>query len=89
MYHTKLIIIALHTASGEQDFVTHSVDLTFGPGITEQRVNITIIDDIRLEHDEQFDSFVSLTVADSAVTLSPDQASITIIDDDSMLTHHP
>ena len=85
----KLIIIALYTASGEQDFVTHSVDLTFGLGITERRVNITIINDIRLEHDEQFNLFISLTVADPAVTLSPDQASITITDDDSMLTHHP
>ena len=75
----------LHIASGEQDFEAHSVDLTFGPSVTQQDVMITIIDDLRLEHDEQFNSFVSLTVADPAVTLSPSQASITIFDNDRML----
>ena len=78
----------IHIASGEQDFVAHSVELTFGPGVTEQVVMIAIIDDLRLENDEQFNSFVSLTVADPAVTLSPDQANITIIDNDRMLLIH-
>ena len=76
-------------ASGEQDFIAHSVDLTFGPGVTQQDVMITIIDDLRLEHDEQFNSFVSLTAADPAVTLSPSQASITIFDNDRTLLIWP
>ena len=59
------------------------MDLTFGPGNTEQVVNIRIIDDLRLEADERFNSTVFLTVTDPAVSLSPDTASITIIDDDS------
>jgi hypothetical protein len=83
--------VLLHTyiASGEQDFVARSVDLTFGPGVTQQDVMIMIIDDLRLEHDEQFNSFVSLTVADPAVSLSPSQASITIVDNDRKLLIHP
>ena len=74
-----------HVASGERDFVAHSVELTFGPGNTEQNVMIAIIDDLHLEHDEQFNSIVSLTVADPSVDLNPADASITIIDDDSKL----
>ena len=77
--------VFLHIASGERDFVARSVDLTFGPGVTQQDVMITIIDDLRLEHDEQFNSFVALTVADPAVILSPSQASITIFDNDRTL----
>ena len=65
--------------------MTHSVDLTFGPGNTEQNVMIEIIDDLRLEHDEQFNSIVSLTVIDPFVDLNPADASVTIIDDDSKL----
>ena len=63
--------------------MAHSVELTFGPGNTQQDVMIAIIDDQRLENDEQFNSVVSLTVADPAVDLSPAFASITIIDNDS------
>ena len=59
------------------------MDLTFGPGNTEQVVNIRIIDDLRLETDERFNSTVFLTVTDPVVSLSPDTAGITIIDDDS------
>ena len=80
-----VLCLLIHIASGEQDFVAHSVDLTFSPSVTQQDVMITIIDDLRLEHDEQFNSFVSLTAADPAVTLSPSQASITIFDNDRML----
>lgn len=65
--------------------MAHSMDLTFGPGVTEQVVMIRIIDDGRLEEDEQFNSFVILTVSDPAISLSPAQASITIIDNDRML----
>ena len=64
------------------------MDLTFGPGVTEQVVMIRIIDDGRLEEDEQFNSFVILTVSDPAISLSPAQASITIIDNDRMLLIH-
>ena len=63
--------------------MAHSVDLTFGPGNTTQNVMIAIIDDLRLENNEQFNSIVSLTVADPSVNLNPADASITIIDDDS------
>ena len=79
----------LHIASGERDFVVHSIDLTFGPSVTQQDVMITIIDNLCLEHNEQFNSFVSLTAADPAVTLSPSQASITIFDNDRTLLIRP
>jgi multisubunit Na+/H+ antiporter MnhE subunit len=69
--------------------VARSVDLTFGPGVIQQDVMIMIIDDLRLEHDEQFNTFVSLTVADPAVSLSPGRASITIVDNDRELLIHP
>ena len=68
--------------------MAHSMDLTFGPVVTEQVVMIRIIDDGRLEVDEQFNSFVILTVSDPAISLSPAQASITIIDNDRMLLIH-
>ena len=79
------VIVIVHIASGERDFVAHSMDLTFGPGNTQQTVMITIIDDLHLEHDEQFNSIVSLTVADSSVDIDPADASITIFDNDSEL----
>ena len=70
--------------------MAHSVDLTFGPGVTQQDVMITIIDDLCLEHNEQFNSFISLTVAaDPAITLSPRQASITVFDNDRTLLIQP
>ena len=84
-YFGFVCVCFIHIASGEQDFVAHSVDLTFGPSVTQQDVMITIIDDLRLEHDEQFNSFVALTAADPAIILSPSQASITIFDNDRML----
>lgn len=78
----SLSITSYLAASGESDFEAHSVDLTFGPGNTEQDVNIRIIDDLRLEIDEQFNSTVFLTVTDPAITFDPGTAGITIIDDD-------
>ena len=75
--------ISFCVASGEVDFEARSVDLTFGPGNTAQDVMITIIDDLRLEPTERFNSIVTLTVADPAVSLSPAEAAITIIDNDS------
>ena len=75
--------MSLCVASGEVDFEARSVDLTFGPGNTEQGVMITIIDDLRLEPTERFNSIVTLTVADPAVSLNPAEAAITIIDNDS------
>ena len=65
--------------------MAHNVELTFAPGNTEEDVMIAIIDDLRLENDEQFNSVVSLTVADPVVDLSPSSANITIIDNDSKI----
>ena len=59
------------------------MDLTFGPGNTEQTVMIAIIDDVRLEPIEHFNSIVSLTATDPSVGLNPSDANITIIDNDS------
>ena len=81
----KIIILLSHVASGERDFVARSVELTFGPGNTEQNVMITIFDDLCLEHDEQFNSIISHTVADPSIDLNPANATITIINEDSKL----
>ena len=83
----SLSIILCLTASGESDFEAHSADLTFGPGNTEQDVDIRITNDLQLETDEQFSSTVFLTMTDIATTLNPGTAGITIIDDDGKWTN--
>ena len=60
------------------------MELTFGPDVTEQDIMIAIIDDLRLERDNHF--IVSLNITDMAITLSPRQTSINIIDNDGMLS---
>ena len=65
-----------------------TVDLVFGPGVTEVVVPIRIIDDIRLEEDrESFFSALSLTTVEPAVTLNPASATVEIIDNDGTAMH--
>ena len=65
------------------------MELTFGPSNTEQDVMITIIDDERLEPDEQFNTTVFLTVTDPSINLNlgvilaPNVSTVYIEDDDS------
>ena len=71
------------TAVGpEADYEAHTIDLTFSERVTTHLVNITIIDDELLEFNETLQSKISLVTVEDGVTLNPDQATITIINDD-------
>ena len=63
------------------DYTSVSMDLTFNSGTTTQTVMIPIVGDNVVESTESFT--VSLTSADSAVTLNPSTTTVTIQDDDS------
>ena len=63
------------------DYTTVSMDLTFNSGTTTQTVMIPILGDNVVESTESFT--VSLTSADSAITLNPSTTTVTIQDDDS------
>ena len=62
--------------------MTHIIDLTFSETVTSHLVNISITDDVLLELNETLQSVISLVTVEDGVTLNPDQAVITIIDDD-------
>ena len=62
------------------DYTTVTMDLTFNSGNTARTVMIPIVGDNVVESTESFT--VSLTSADSAVTLSPSTTTVTIQDDD-------
>ena len=49
----------------------------------ERVVQITVIDDMFVENDENLTSVVSISSDDDAVVLNPGQASINILNDDS------
>ena len=62
------------------DYTTVTMDLTFNSGNTNQTVMIPIVGDNVVESTESFT--VSLTSADSTVTLNPSTTTVTIQDDD-------
>ena len=74
-------------ATGEADFRSTSVDLVFSPTILSRTVMIEIIDDLLLERNEMFTSRLTLTTTDVSIMLVPQEASITIIDNDRKLTN--
>ena len=67
----------------EADFESHSMEYTFTPGgPSEIIIPIRIIDDSRLEPDEDLSSIISLTTVTDVIDLDPAEATINIIDDD-------
>ena len=62
------------------DYTSVTRGLTFNSGTTTQTVMVPIVGDNVVESTESFT--VSLTSADSAVTLSPSTTTVTIQDDD-------
>ena len=61
------------------DYGTTDVDFVFGPGVDRVCANVPIVNDDIFEGVENF--FASLTTSDSAVTLSPDEAEVIILED--------
>ena len=76
------VIYVCDTTSGGEDYVLTSVTLTFNGTNTKACADIPITPDDVYEGNETF--FVSLTTADSNVTLNPDRGAVTIIDVDGM-----
>uniref|UniRef100_A0A0A1WZA3 Sodium/calcium exchanger 3 n=1 Tax=Zeugodacus cucurbitae TaxID=28588 RepID=A0A0A1WZA3_ZEUCU len=69
------------TAEAGSDYVAVSGVLEFPPGIEEQTISITIIDDDVFEEDEHF--YVHLKKpSDDAVLIAPRVATVMILDDD-------
>ena len=68
------------TTSGDVDYVSTSVTLTFDESSTRACSDISITPDDILEDDETFS--VTLTTGDGDVTLEPDTSVVTITDDD-------
>ena len=66
------------------DYAPVTIVLTFSADNTNQTVMISIVGDNEVEGTESFT--VSLTTGDSAVNLSPQTATVTIQDDDSMIS---
>ena len=65
------------------DYETISFLLTFGPGVTTRAVSIPITDDGVHEPDpEQFLASLGLLTTGVEVTITPDQATVVINDDD-------
>ena len=65
------------------DYITVVEDLTFSADVDRVCRNVTSQDDTILEDDEEFT--LTLTTTDGSVNLAPDQATFTIIDNDSKL----
>ena len=68
------------TTSGDVDYVSTSVTLTFDESSTRACSDISITPDDIYEGDETFS--VTLTTGDGDVTLEPDSGVVTITDDD-------
>ena len=82
-------VVSLQTRDGsavsqgaEPDYQTLSVQLTFTPSMTENLMcrNVTILNDVFYEDPENLT--VVLTTVDPDVTLTPDEGTITILDED-------
>ena len=69
-------------ATVEVDFTATSQLLVFNAATSEHTVMIPIIDDDLLEHVESFSATLTLLASDDQVSLSPSEATITILDND-------
>jgi len=73
------------TTSGDVDYVSTSVTLTFDESSTRVCGDISITPDDIYEDDETFS--VTLTTGDGDVTLEPDSGVVTITDEDGGLSY--
>ena len=80
----KILTVILFAAFGpEADYRTTTMTLVFSPTATSFTVPVVIIDDSYLENDEPFSTVVNLATADPSITITPNSATITILNDDS------
>ena len=68
--------------AGDTDYTSASMELNFQPQQTSSCLPITIFNDTTLEFMETFS--VSLTTTDDAVTIGPQSALVSILDDTGM-----
>ena len=81
----KVIAVLLSSpAPGDYDAITEV--LIFSASVTRICRNVSSVEDDILEEDEDFT--LTLTTTDGSVNLNPDEANVTIIDDDGMLIAH-
>lgn len=66
--------------SAPDDYESVMTELTFSAQQTRQCVNVTILDDVLLEGVEDFSA--NLSTADGQVALDPQEAAVTIVDND-------
>ena len=59
------------------------MNLEFNSTVVSHTIQISIVNDSRLEEDEFFSLFLSLLSSSFPILISPFEASVTIIDDDS------
>ena len=64
------------------DYVSSTVDLTFGPSSRKQCVLISVLNDTVPEVSEHFNVALSMTTPLAGVILTPDRATVVINDDD-------
>ena len=80
----KCVVFSLNTAG--MDFPNTSLDLTINPSSTTQTVMVSILNDAVTEDMLEYFSLVLMST-DSAVSLNPVIANITIIDDNDSKCH--
>jgi hypothetical protein len=72
------------TAAAGADFTTHTEQLTFSPGGADPKiVRVPLVDNNRVEGDEEFS--VLLSTSDSDVNIVNSPATVRIVDDDGTL----
>ena len=87
---THVILILLLTINmhctlftiASADYTSKSVDLMFGPSITKQCVQISVLNDKVPEVSEHFSVVLFMTTPLTGVILTPDNATVVINDDD-------
>ena len=80
---TCMFIFHFSFLAAGSDYNATTETLVFNASITYLYVHIWLLDDLYLESEEFFHGV--LTTSDPAVILNPDEATVAIQDDDSML----
>ncbi len=76
------LFIAVSIHIGGDDYSSITQILTFTPTVSTQTVSVPIINNDVLEPEENFEGILSVSTANSRLTLRPDIANIVIGDND-------